>query len=747
MHRTIGYLSKRFAQIRPGEARKVLLTCALFCLLIAACYVIKPVGRSLVLGGLGARKVPYLDLACAILMGPLVTAFARLAGRQKRRLVDASCWTMVGGLLVFWRLLRRPVPWAAGAFYVWVAVCSVLVVSLFWVVADDLYRPRDAKRLFGLIGAGGILGGLLGSSIAAVGAQVIGTASLLLIAAGLLALCWVLARRLRRFLPAASRGDATPAAAPAGAERRAAFLSDVRGFARLMTHSRYLFLLAAVVALNKLVSTLVSYQLNPFIEQAFPALDARTTALGVFFGGMNIAAFVVQFGVTSWMLRRWGLLPALLILPLGLLAGTAGLLALPIVWLAASTELFDGSMNYSLQQATKEACYLPINHAIRGKVKPFLDTVVFRFGKALAAVIGILLLDAWRLPPASLSAAAIPLVVVWILAAVRLRRDHATTIRTIMQARAASKGGEPTASRKLALLKEIVAVKGSPVSHAQELIEALAASEARHERPEAVSGDAGRLKTVIGDPRVLMAERAQAIRQLARAADQAVIDYLLGMVMAEEEAALREEALRGLVRLRLGRGRLEFPAQPIRRQIEEEVAHYTRILHVAAIYRQHHRGPRPAEDPVVALLRVLLDESVQRVFQFLTLLYPPEEIHLAYEHLREQDAQVRADAIDRLDHLVDPAMRAAILPILDEDRFLSALDEEPASAPDPSAAYRLLQGAIWDRRCWLSVTALCVIGRLRLTTLRQELEEASRHTVPVTASAARVALQLTEVGG
>ena len=70
MHRTFGYLSKRFVQVRPGEGAKVGLTFAYFFLVITAYYVVKPVSRSLVLDDLGSRIVPYVDLLSAILMGP-----------------------------------------------------------------------------------------------------------------------------------------------------------------------------------------------------------------------------------------------------------------------------------------------------------------------------------------------------------------------------------------------------------------------------------------------------------------------------------------------------------------------------------------------------------------------------------------------------------------------------------------------------------------------------------------------------
>src|SRR3989338_3949705 len=207
MHRTIGFISKRFIQIRPGETRKVLLTFLYFFLVITAYYVIKPVSRSLVLGDLGSRLVPYIDLICAMLMGPIVTLFAYLVDRlPKHRLVSLSFWAVIGVLVVFWRLLGFNYPWISGAFYIWVAIFSVLVVTLFWLVANDLYRPREAKRLFGFIGSGGIIGGIVGSSIAAFGAKFIGSENLLLLSAALLFMCWLTVRELWRLAPERAEG-------------------------------------------------------------------------------------------------------------------------------------------------------------------------------------------------------------------------------------------------------------------------------------------------------------------------------------------------------------------------------------------------------------------------------------------------------------------------------------------------------------------------------------------------------------
>ncbi|MBI4343126.1 MAG: MFS transporter [Candidatus Omnitrophica bacterium] len=782
MHRTIGYLSKRFVQIRPGEGRKVTFTFLYFFLIITAYYLIKPASRSLVLGELGSRMVPYVDLICAVLMGPIVTLFARLVDRvPKPRLVSGSFWFVIGILVLFWKLLAWPVPWVAGAFYVWVSIFSVLVVTLFWLVANDLYRPQEAKRLFGFIGSGGILGGIVGSSIAAVGAQVIGTENLILVSSALLVGCWLSVEQLWTLAPERAY---TQERAP-GPARHDTFLHDFGSFVRLLLQSRYLLLLVALVSLTKLVSTLIYYQFNPFIELQFPDADAKTTFTSVFFGGMNVVAFIVQFFFTSWILRRWGMMTALLVLPVGVLCGTAGLLVLPVFWVAAATELYDGSLNYSLQQTSKEVLYLPIDRSIRYKVKPFIDMVVFRFGKGIAAIIGIVLLDALHWPSQVLSYVSVPLIAAWLVVAVKLRRDYVATIRTVLQARAASRlsprpaaddgrgpprpaveaarpgegghavweeewlvpfqsltGGQAS-SRKLVLVDRLLAARSPASTHAKELLQELHAYEARLAPPSEFEAAAHRLKAVISDQQMPMAKRRQAVRLLSRAADQATVDYLLGMVMVEEDAALRQEAVRGLVRLRLKGKRLEFPERPIRRQIAYEVTNSQRIIQVATIVRQHHRGSLASDDPVIALLRALTEESVEQVFCLLMLLYRPEDIHLVYEQLRAPDTYVRADAIELLDNLIDPAMRLTIFPILDEERFLALFEQGTDDVREPTAAYRALQEAIWDHNHWLSVTTLCAVGWLRMTTMRQELERASRHTMPVISKAAKAALHLS----
>ena len=68
-------------------------------------------------------------------------------------------------LVVFSLLLRTSAEWVTVAFYLFGQILGVLLISQFWTLANDVYDARQAKRLFGFIGAGASLGGAAGAAI------------------------------------------------------------------------------------------------------------------------------------------------------------------------------------------------------------------------------------------------------------------------------------------------------------------------------------------------------------------------------------------------------------------------------------------------------------------------------------------------------------------------------------------------------------------------------------------------------
>ena len=46
-------------------------------------------------------------------------------------------------------------------------ILAILLISQFWTLANDVYDPRQAKRIFGFIGGGASLGGATGAGLTA----------------------------------------------------------------------------------------------------------------------------------------------------------------------------------------------------------------------------------------------------------------------------------------------------------------------------------------------------------------------------------------------------------------------------------------------------------------------------------------------------------------------------------------------------------------------------------------------------
>ena len=61
---------------------------------------------------------------------------------------------IAGLLLVFWFLFQTKAEWVSVGFYFLGLIMGILLISQFWTLANEIYDPRQAKRVFGFIGGG-----------------------------------------------------------------------------------------------------------------------------------------------------------------------------------------------------------------------------------------------------------------------------------------------------------------------------------------------------------------------------------------------------------------------------------------------------------------------------------------------------------------------------------------------------------------------------------------------------------------
>ncbi|MEM7583786.1 MAG: Npt1/Npt2 family nucleotide transporter [Acidobacteriota bacterium] len=376
------WLSYLEIDLRSGEADLAWLLFAVHFLLLMFQYTAKALRQSIFIDSLGADQLPFVYLLVALCSYPLLIVHSRMVDRWAQgRLVAASSLGVGACLVAFWWLFENQGDWVSVVFYLFISIAGILLVSQFWSYASHLLDARQAKRLFGFIGAGGILGSIAGGQLARWASGQLDTYTTLLLAAGVLTLLAFLMRwRAPQMRTLTASNDDTPA------------VSEAKAGLSVVRDSSYLRLIAAIILLSGMVAQVVDLQFGWVIEESTDNLAERTAAFGNLYSVMGIGALIFQLLATARIHRRRGVGFALRVLPVTNGIGSAGFLIaamfypallLPMAWLM---KMGENGLRYSLEQATRELLFLPVPAAERPKAKAFIDVFVQRSAKGVAAI-------------------------------------------------------------------------------------------------------------------------------------------------------------------------------------------------------------------------------------------------------------------------------------------------------------------------------------------------------------------------
>lgn len=145
--------------------------------------------------------------------------------------------------------------------------------------------------------------------------------------------------------------------------------------------------------------------------------------VGQIIGATSIA---VQLLVTGFVMQRFGVRAALLVLPLTVSAASLGYLLVPALVFAAAMSAGDNALNYSINQSGREARYAPTHPDVTYKAKAFIDMFVQRGAKVLSVAVNLAFAGVVGASVRWLSLASLAVVGLWVLivfrTTVRLRR-------------------------------------------------------------------------------------------------------------------------------------------------------------------------------------------------------------------------------------------------------------------------------------------------------------------------------------
>jgi AAA family ATP:ADP antiporter len=355
-----------------------------FFLIIMALYQLKPASRSLILASHGTAILPYVWIGSAAVLLAAVSFYHRVLDRYSRlHVVLGTCSLFIVLLLGFRVWLAFPGKVAPVAFYIFVDVLGVVLVEQFWSLTNSIYSTAEGKRWYGLVGTGGLVGGAVGSGAAALTIRYtpLHTPDLLLVAAAIIGVIFVLTWTMGR-LDVYARAEAIADSAPKG------------GNWRLLTHSRYLLLIAGALLLAQLVSPVVEYQFLRVIEHTYRDQETRTTVLSLFFSVLSAVSIAINVIITPLVLRYLGVLAGLLVQPLVLATTTYGFMSHPSLIPAATMKISDRGLSYSINRAAKELLYIPVDPVLIYQAKAWIDMFGYRIFKVAGSML-ILVLTQW----------------------------------------------------------------------------------------------------------------------------------------------------------------------------------------------------------------------------------------------------------------------------------------------------------------------------------------------------------------
>jgi AAA family ATP:ADP antiporter len=423
LHRVL----KRFVDLRPEESVPALLLFVYFFLITSSAYIIKPGKISLYLRWLSADKLPYAYLVTAVLIGFMVALNARLLHRLNRlQYVSLSILGFMATSVLFWILFQFQWPWVFLLYWFWADLFIVTSVFQFWVLINDIFHPRQAKRLVGFFVSGGLLGGIAGALLASRLAKTVGTENLLLACPVFLGFGLIILRRLKPHLALSPSGH------PSGPDREAAGKVGYAESFRLIRRHRYLRLLSGIVAAGIAVTTLLDFQFNAIVEKSFPAQDARTSFIGTFFLGLLVFSYVLNVTLSSRAIRSFGLRAALLITPAVLLLGSAAIFIVPatgLIYWAVGVKGLDKSLAHTLHQSIRELLYIPIPPEIKYKAKVFIDMFVNKLADGLVAILLLLFVSVGHMSVRNVSYLALLFIGLWIAFGLLITREYVLIVK------------------------------------------------------------------------------------------------------------------------------------------------------------------------------------------------------------------------------------------------------------------------------------------------------------------------------
>ncbi len=385
----------RFVDIKPGEEVLCFFLFFYFFLITWPNSIIQAVKNAKYLILKNSTDLPIAYFCTAVFIGFVVAFHTKLQEKVPRRtLVVSSLIFFIVTAPLFGILFmgKEAAPsWLPLTFWIWSNVFVIVLITQFWIVINDVFNPREAKRLIGFFGSGGILGGIIGGLFAGYFGATIPD-YLLYIATGILIISCIFINYI--FIWQKRNQVQDKISVKQTIKQKKPEKVGFRTSLDAVRKHKYLMLLAAVVALTEIVSTLIDFQAKTFIEIKFENKNLMSF-FGYFEAALLVIPLLFQLFLTSKLIKRYGVRFALLLYPIIILLCSLGLAGFAVtagLVFAIIIKTSDKSLSFSINQSVRELLFIPVSPEIKNRAKIFIDMFINRVAKGAGALILLLII-------------------------------------------------------------------------------------------------------------------------------------------------------------------------------------------------------------------------------------------------------------------------------------------------------------------------------------------------------------------
>jgi len=367
--------------IEPGEFAAVAWSCTYFACIMSSYFMLRPVRETMAIAG-GVQNIPWLFTGTFTVMILCTPVFGWITSRFPRgTFLPWIYYFFIANILFFYAAFTYvqnndlDMVWIGRAFFIWLSVFNLFVVSVFWSFMADIYSRTQSRRLFGVISAGGSIGAIVGPAVTTLLVTRIGSPNLLPLSALLLLATVYCVYRLRKWI---RKQDTEGATEETAVTKPRLIGGGAWAGAKFVASRPYFAAIALALACANFLGGATYIYVAQLVSDAFEDPDRQTQVFAIMDTMVNTFAFIGQLLIVRHSVRKLGIGGTLALLPAISVIGFALLALNPTFIVIAGLQVMRRSLGFGFTKPTTDMLYAVVSKEAKYKAKNFVETAVYR---------------------------------------------------------------------------------------------------------------------------------------------------------------------------------------------------------------------------------------------------------------------------------------------------------------------------------------------------------------------------------